>query len=69
MPVNQNAEVVGNGRGDLFAQVAGAGEYRCWRLDRIDVDRFRLREFDEIVIDANADAESCKVVQVGHPDE
>jgi hypothetical protein len=69
MFVRKNAEVVGNGRGALFAQVAEGGEYRCWKLDPRDASQFRLREHDEIVIECLPADQSYRVASVGSPDE
>lgn len=60
--VTKNAEVVSNGRGQLFAQVAENREYVCWMLDSADVTRFNLREYDEIVIAADPQDQYCQVV-------
>lgn len=58
------AEVVGNGRGQLFAQVAENREYTCWALTDADISRFNLREHDEIDIEVSDADQSCRVV--GH---
>ncbi len=56
------AEVVTNGRGTLFAQVAKGGEYTCWSSTDADISRFNLRVYDEVEIIACPEDQFCKVV-------
>jgi hypothetical protein len=62
------AEVVTNGRGQLFAQVAKDGEYTCWALTEADILGLNLRVYDEIVITACPQDQFCKVVGRYEPD-
>jgi hypothetical protein len=56
------AEVVTNGHGRLFAQVAENREYTCWGLTDQDIAQFTLRIYDEIRIEVVPQDRFCKVV-------
>lgn len=63
MSETKAAVVVGNGCGQLFAQVAGNGEYVAWNITREDLSRFNLREYDEIEISVVPEDQFCRVVR------
>jgi|GEM_PF-5593434 len=62
--MHRNAVVVSNGKGQLWAQVAAGGEYVAWMITDQDAERFRLREYDEIVIEGSPKDQFCRVVKL-----